>query len=210
MFNADGSRNPGYWQDEATQSRLSSLLVAKERGATDPAEVRDAANPYEGQHNVRLGELAGDPDIEAFAATLSAAGADEGLVLALLNDDSEPDPAVDAADRQATEAQLREAWGEEYGAKVDSIRRYLQNNLPSGVGAMLQGARVGGHALLNNAGLMVELASMAERSPKFVSTGDAEKDIAAIEALMGQDMDAYRKDLGLQLRLRGLYASRGR
>ncbi len=210
MFNADGSRNSGYWQDESAQSRLASLLTAKERGTIEPADVQDQSNPYEGQHSYRLGEFAGDPDAEAFASVVSAAGAPEELLHAILDDDTPEDPETDAADRQKVETQLREVWGGEYGAKVDSIKRYLGNNLPAGVGQMLMGARVGGHALLNNASLLMELASMAERSPKFVSTGDREKDIQAIEALMSHDMDAYRRDTALQLRLRSLYAARGR
>jgi hypothetical protein len=218
MFNADGTRNPAYFS-AATQDRLASLLSGSSGAAPAPAPSPTAGAPapaaeaalggfYASAHSYDLGELAGDPGSEAFAATLAAAEFPQELVHAMLSDDGQDHTAADQADRQQVEAELRNAWGGQYSTRVDGIKRYLANNLPAGVFDKLLNARIGGKALLNHSTIVMELAAIAERSPRFVSTGDRERDIAAIESLMAQDPKAYQQDVGLQLRLRSLYGSR--
>ena len=220
MFLPSGERNPEYWHSEHASGRLSQLLAARQRGeeppeaapvAFAPVEVRETSEPA--MHSYALGDLAGEPVVEDFAAVLGAAELPREVVDAMFSelDDATDYSASDASDRDATAAELRVVWGDEYGSKVAAIRRYLTNNLPPGVDRMLLGARVGGRALLNNTELMAELGAIAERSPRMPApTGDRERDIAAIEKVMGTDPAGYRRDVGLQLRLRSLYGARGR
>lgn len=207
MYTSTGERNPEYWNSDQTQARLSQLLDEKQQ-----RESPEMGRPAESVlHDYALGDLAGEPIVEDLAAVLEGFKVPAEWVNSILDsfgDDSNY-AAADAEGRAETEAALRQAWGDEYEAKVKRVREYVNENLPAGISNLLLNARAGGHLLFNNAEIAAELAFHAERAPKVgPPTGDLDQDIAAIERAMSNDMDAYRRDIGLQVRLRGLNAQR--
>lgn len=146
-----------------------------------------------------------------FAGLLSDIGAPPELIGAIFDGfaDTSDYSARDAEERRATEAELHNVWGDQYGANVDAIRAYLTHSLPPGVGELVMNARINGRALLNDVGVAMHLQQVAASMPAVRSTGDLARDIAALEAVMGDDPQRYRRDLGMQARLRALYRQRG-
>lgn len=154
---------------------------------------------------------AGSAVYDDFAGLLGDIGAPPQLIEAIVDGfaDTADYSARDAEERRATEAELLEVWGGQYGANVEAIRSYLTHSLPPGVGNLVMNARVKGRALLNDVGVAMYLQQVATTMPAVRSTGDLARDIAALEAVMGDDPQRYRRDLGVQARLRALYRQRG-
>lgn len=224
MFLPSGERNPAYWRNEQAQARLTELLGAKQGNSArassagrspntaptpDTGERRDA-EPSE--HAEALGDFAGDPAFEGMAEVLQSIEAPPELLSAIVDGfaDTTDHSARDASDLAETEAAVRAVWGDQYQQNIDAIRAYLTHSLPAGVGNLIMNARINGRALLNNPEVAFYLQDVATRMPAIPSTGDDARDIAAIENLIGTEPQRYRRDLGLQARLRSLYAKRER
>lgn len=219
MFNADGTKNPAYWSNPEASDRLRTLLAPGEDAEPAAAVPEEAtlthahpARAEPAQHPYSLGEYGGEPEVEGLAEVLHAAGASQDLMSTILAgiDDDQDYSDIDAEDRDSAREYLGQVWGPDFQSKLSSVKRYLKHNLPPGVEEMLLGARVNGRAMLNDPGTLADLAALAERAPQVPApTGDITKDIAAIERVMSEDPAGYRRDVGLQLRLRSLYAKRG-
>lgn len=181
----------------------ASLDSADEADSFEPGALEEAGSQ-------QLGEFAGEPAFEDFAAVLRNISTPPELLHAIFEgfSDTADHSARDAVDRQETVAELREVWGDQYDANVAAIRAYLQHSLPPGVGDLVMSARINGRALLNSAQVAYYLQSAATSMPVIPSTGDDARDIAAIENLMATEPQGYRRDLGLQARLRSLYTRR--
>lgn len=191
---------------DAQSPELNSLLPGAEPSAdeTDPMQLlADDVAPAE--HD------AGSAVYDDFAGLLGDIGAPPQLIEAIVDGfaDTSDYSARDAEERRATEAELHNVWGDQYGANVDAIRAYLTHSLPPGVGELVLNARINGRALLNDVGVAMHLQQVAASMPAVRSTGDLARDIAALEAVMGDDPQRYRRDLGMQARLRALYRQRG-
>lgn len=226
MFNADGTKNAAYWNSGEATQRYSELLAARDGSAEPVAPARsDAPAPStqaaaehvapaeRGNHDYDLGDLAGDADFENFGTVMASTGASGELFEAILDGFADPTDYTsrDVEDRTHAEQHLRKVWGADFDAKRDMVAAYMRNNLPPGMERMLTTARVAGMALLNDPQLVADLAAHAERAPKMPApSGNLAEDIAAIERVMGDDPEGYRRDLGLQARLRSLYETRTR
>lgn len=199
---ADASTVPAAAQEDGANDRP---MVPPERDTEDASTGPPAGS-------AAMGDGAGEPAMQALGEVLSAIEAPPELMQAIVEGfaDTADHSARDAEDRSAAEAQAREVWGAQYGQNVKAIRAYLTHSLPPGVGELVMNARINGRALLNDPSVLFYLQQVAASMPAIPSTGDAVRDIAAIEELMGSDPKRYRRDLGLQARLRSLYASRSK
>lgn len=208
----------GAWSSAVDAADASALpAVAPEGGANDhptgpPEHGTEDAPEGLPADSADLGDGAAEPAMQALGEVLSAIEAPPELMQAIIEGfaDTTDHSARDAEDRSAAEAQAREVWGSQYGQNVKAIRAYLTHSLPPGVGELVMNARINGRALLNDPSVLFYLQQVATSMPAIPSTGDAARDIAAIEGLMGSDPVRYRRDLGLQARLRSLYASRSK
>jgi hypothetical protein len=202
-------------ENEAAAPVASAPAEAQPTAPTPggPAPVDEPRGPSHGVYEDR--HAAHDPDVGQFTDTLFALGVPTEVGKAALawlgsNDNDTAYAQQDASDRQAGIAELRAMWpGDQYAQNIELANRYLDNNLPPGVGNQLAGVRVGGVRLLNIPEAMVKLVTLAKRGAKVPgATGNLETDIRSIESVMRTDPEGYQRDNALQTRLRSLYAQR--
>jgi hypothetical protein len=125
------------------------------------------------------------------------------------NADSNAFHEQDAEGAQAASTELREVWGDNFSANLDSIKNLLRA-APKQLQEFLHSARYNdGRAIGNDPAVLKWLASLVPgktQAGNQPGSGDIHAEIASIEAKMGTR--EYFRSEPMQARLRTLYAAR--